>query len=163
MLGIIVRIFVSCPVPQLLSSLIMPVLQVYRNRHGPLVPDCVHGLKHSHAGRIALWRGCHIGHCLGQDDLGFRKSDPLHGLGRIHSHRQCLGICVSHILRCAYHNPSGNEFDILTRIEHPGQIIDSRIRVRAAHALDKCRNRIIMVIPVLIVPHHPFLDAFLGH
>ena len=92
MLGIIVRIFVSCPVPQLLSSLIMPVLQVYRNRHGPLVPDCVHGLKHSHAGRIALWRGCHIGHCLGQDDLGFRKSDPLHGLGRIHSHRQCLGI-----------------------------------------------------------------------
>ena len=163
MVGIIVGVFVSGPMAQILRSPVMGVLQMGRHRHRPLVPDCPHGCKYGIAGSVALGRARHIGDCLGQDDLGLGHPDPLHRLGRADGYAQRLGICVAHILGGADHDAPGDELDILPGIQHPGQVVDRRVRIGPPHAFDKGGNGVVMVVPVLIVTDRPLLDTLLGH
>ena len=154
---------ISQPSSQLLGTLVMAVLQMGRHR---LRPPGAHRLisgKDRLAGRIALRRCGHIGGGLGEDDLGLRHPDPLHRLGSGHRHADRLGIRVPHILGSTDHDPPGNELHILPGVEHPGQVIDRRVRIGAPHALDERGDRVIVVIAVLIIADRPLLDALLGH
>ena len=123
----------------------------------------IHCLVNGLNGRITLGGRGHIGNRLRQHNPRFRHSQPLHRLRRRYCHRKCVGICISNILSRKNHDSSCNKFDILSCIEHPRQIIDRSIRVRAPHTLNEGRNGIIMIIPCLIVGNHPFLDALTGN
>ena len=76
---------------------------------------------------------------------------------------QCLRISIPDILRCQNHDSSGNKFHIFPRIKHPCQIIHRGIRIGSTHALDKSRDRIIVIISRLIVVDDPLLNALTGH
>ena len=43
------------------------------------------------------------------------------------------------------------QFYILTGIQHPGQVIKGRVRIRAPHALYEGGDRIVMIVPVLVL------------
>ena len=63
MIWIIMRIFISDPLPKLLMPTLMCILQMNRNR-SPGLFDRVHGRKDRVYSGIALWCTCHIGDCL---------------------------------------------------------------------------------------------------
>ena len=156
-------VLVPKTVPQLLSPLIVLVLQMHGNRHGARGSHRLRGRAYRHAGRVALGRGGHVGHRLGQDDLGLRHADPFHRLGRAHRHGQGLRVRISHVLGGADHDPPGDKLDILPGVEHPRQVIDRGVRIGPPHTLDKGRHRVVVVVPILVIAHHPLLDTLLRH
>ena len=153
-------IFIAESMSQLLRAFVVLILKMCRNRHRPHIRYSLHRILDPHIGRIALRSRRDIGGRLGEDDLALRHSDPLHRLRRAHRDHKRIRIRISDILGSADHDPAGNKLHILTCIQHSGQVIDRRIRVRSTHALDECRDRIVVVIPVMIVANHPFLDTF---
>ena len=60
------------------------------------------------------------------------------------------------------HDPSGNKFNVLPRIQHPGQVVYGCVRVGTSHAFDKRGDGVIVVIPVLAIADGPLLDTLLG-
>src|SRR5699024_8149910 len=61
-LWIIVGIAVASSMSQLLCPFVVLILQMDRNRHGSGFLHVLLSLADGHAGRVALGRGCHIGH-----------------------------------------------------------------------------------------------------
>mgnify|MGYP006922427727 CR=1 FL=1 len=131
---------------QLLCAPVVGVPEMRRNRRCLCGFNDVHGTADGQAGGVAFRRACHINGSLGKNQLSLRHSHPFHSLGCADRHHKGIGICISHILRSADHNPPGNKLYILPGIKHLGQIINCRIRIRAPHALDKSRNHVIVVI-----------------
>ena len=141
----------------------MGILQVRGHRQIPCFLDTTHGRVNGAHRCVAFRRAGYISHRIRQNDLGLRHAYPLHRQRCAHSHLKRLGIRISHILRGANHDTARNEGDTFTGIKHFCQIIDRSVRIRPPHAFDKGRNRIIMVVPGLIVFHHTLLDAFARH
>ncbi len=154
-------IFITHPPSQLLCPFIMGVLQMHRNRKIPCFFHYFCSLSDRFHSRVAFRRASHICGRLGQNDLCLRHSYPFRCQGRADRHLQSCRIRISHILRCTDHNPPCNKSNAFTRIQHTGQIVNSRIRIRSPHAFYKCRYGIIMVITRFIIAHHPFLNTFL--
>ena len=155
-------IFISDTMTQTFVATIMGILQMHRN--GCLLRlHAAHGFLYGIYCGIALGCTGHVCNCLGKNDLGLRHSHTFHCLCCCRCHAEGLGICVSDIFGSKDHDPSCDKFHIFSCIEHFCQIIDCRIRVGASHALDKGRNDIIMIVPVLIVAHHPLLDTLRSH
>ena len=155
-------IFISDSMSKVLRTFIVSILQMRRNR-------CLVGFYILHctedgiAGRITFRCRCHIQHCLRQNNLGLRHSNPFHSLGCRYCHSERHRICISHIFRSADHNPSCNKFNIFSCIQHFGQIIHRGIRIRSPHTFNKCGNRIVMIISRLIITYHTLLDTFRSH
>ena len=123
------------------------------------------GFENGVGGRIALWvHSCHIQCCLGRESI-WDSGMPMRSTAWAAATAtwQCLGICISHVFGGTDHDSSGNKRHALSCIQHPGQIINRRIRVGSPHAFDKRRNRVVMVVPGFIIPHHSLLDAFRRH
>ena len=156
-------ILITNSMTKLCRTLIMCILKVRRDRTCLRMSYQLHRLIYCHDRRIAFWSTCHIRCGLSQYDPRLRHTEPFHCLGGTDGHHQCLWISVRHILRRTDHDPAGNERHILPGIQHPCQIIHSRIRIRSPHAFDKCRYSIIMIISGFIITQNPFLDTFLCH
>ena len=155
-------IFISDTMTQTFVATIMGILQMYR--HSCLLRlHAAHGFLYGIHRGIALGRTGHVCYCLRKNDLGLRHSHTFHCLCCCRCHAEGLGICVSDIFGSKDHDPSCDKFHIFSCIEHFCQIIDCRIWVGASHALDKGGNDIIMIVPVLIVAHHPLLDTLRSH
>ncbi len=128
------------------------------------IPGLLHRLhcpENSFTACIALRRTGHISNRLGQNNLCLRHTDPLHCQRSIRCHCQSIRVCISHILRRTYHNPSGNKSHTLPCIEHSCQIINRRVRVRSPHTFDKCGYGIVMAVTGFIIPYRPLLNTFL--
>ena len=154
-------VFVAYAMLQLLRTAVMAVLQVRRNGTNPNIPHIAQRLVNPKIGGIAFRRTGNVCHRLRQGNPPLRhpdKIDRLHGRNR---HLQSVRICIAHILRCTDDNSPRNKFRVFPCINHFRQIIQSRIGVRAAHALDERGNRIIMVVPILIIIQRALLDALL--
>ena len=146
-------------VSQLRSPLVMGVLQMGRNRQISRLLHALGRLADGADSRVAFGSAGHIGGGVCQNDLCLRHAHALHGQRSADRHLQGLRVRISHILRRTDHDPPCDEGDAFSRIEHLCQIINRGVRVRASHALDERRNGIIMVIPRLIILHHPLLNA----
>ncbi len=59
--------------------------------------------------------------------------------------------------------PARNVLHVLSRFQHAGQIIKSRIRIGTAHGLNKSSDRIVVIVPGLIVTDCLLLYTFLCH
>ena len=85
MIRIVVSIFIARSPPQLGRSLIMRVLQMGRNGQVSRLLHRLHGLENGITAGVALGGTGNIGRSLGQNNLGLRHPDPLHGQGGIYS------------------------------------------------------------------------------
>ena len=155
-------VLVADPPAQLPGASVMGVLQIGRDRQVPGPSDQILCGKDRVDGGIALWGARDIGGRLGQDDLGLRHADPLAGQGAGDRQADRLRVRVANILRGADHDPAGDEFGVLPRLQHPGQIIDGGVGVRSPHALDKGGDRVVVVVAALVVAGRPPLDTLLG-
>ena len=160
---VIMGVFIALTPPQFFGSAVMPVLQMDRHRCRDIVLHRVHRLHDGIYRGVALRGAGHIGRRLTQNDLALRHADPFHLLGSARRHHHGHRICVSHVLGGTDHDAPRDEAYILTRVQHSGEIIDRGVRVRSPHALYKCGDRIVVIVPVPFVPEHPLLDALLRH
>ncbi len=111
---------------------------------------------------IAFRRAGNICHSLCQRYSAFRHADKVDCLHCRNSHLQCVRISIAHVLRRTNDNAAGNKLRVLPCIYHFCQIIQSRVRVRAAHAFDKRRYGVIMVVATLIIIQSPSLNTVLS-
>ena len=154
-------VFVAYAMLQLLRTAVMAVLQMRWNGTNPNIAYITQRLVNPKIGGITFRRTGNVCHRLRQGNPPLRhpdKIDRLHGRNR---YLQRMRVCIAHILRCTDDNPPRNKFRVFPCINHLRQIIQSRIGVRAAHALDERGNRIIMVVPILIIIQRALLDALL--
>ena len=157
------RVLISQPPAQFSGSSVMGILQIGRDRE---VPGLFHQFlcrKNGVDRRIALGGAGHISGSLGQKDLGLGEADPLTCQRTGNRDTDRLRIRVPHILRRTDHDPAGDEFGILSRFQHSGQIVDGCIGVRSPHTLDKSRDRVVMIVSTLIIAGRPPLDTLLGY
>ena len=160
MSGVIMCVFVAYAMLQLLRTAVMAVLQMRWNGTNPNIPHIAQRLVNPKIGGIAFRRTGNVCHRLRQGHPPLRhpdKIDRLHGRNR---HLQRVRICIAHILWCTDHNSSRYKLHIFSCIQHLCKIKDRCIRVWAAHALNKCRDNIVMVISFFVIIHHSFLDTF---
>ena len=158
--GIIMRIFVSFSPAHPRSSLVMGVLQmVGHGQHGSRF-DVLHGFLDAEIGGVALRCGSHVDGSLRQSQVTLGHPDPLYRLvGRGGDHKG-PGIGIAHILACCYQDPAGDEQRVLAGVDHLCHPVERGIGIAAPHALDECRDGIVVL--VLIVHERFFLDGFLG-
>ena len=145
------------------GSFIMGILQMGWNRQIAGLFHCLHRFLYRHTAGIALGRTGHIGCRLRQNNLSLRHTDSLHCQRSIGSHNKRLRIRIAHILRGANHDSSGNKSHLFPGIQHPCQIIDRSIRIRASHAFDESRDGIIVIVSGFVVAHDTLLDTFFGN
>ena len=142
---IVVGIFIANAPSQLLMPCVVGIPQIRRNRQIPFFPNhCISGHNGLYTG-IGFLGGSHIGTGLGQNDLGLRHANSLHRKAGAGGQNQGLRIRISHILRRANHNSSGNNTNILSGLQHFRKIIYRRLRIRSPHGFDKSGNGVIML------------------
>jgi hypothetical protein len=144
MARIIMGITVSFPSPQPGCPWIMGILQMDWNRLNGMRFNMMQGLCNGLISRIALRRRSHVQGGLGQRNLAFGHSHSLQGMERGHSDLECRWIGITHIFGCTDDQSPDNIKWVLARMQHLGQPIKGRIGVRAPHALNKCRNGVIV-------------------
>ena len=158
---IIVRIFVTDAMAELLMAFVVCVLQMNGHRC-LLLPHRFHRLENRLCAGIAFRRPRHIDCSLGEDELGFRHPHTFHLLRRRRSHYHGHGVRIADILRCADHDSSRDEFYILPRVEHFCQIVNGSVRIRSPHAFNKGRYRVVMLVSRLVIANHSLLNALRG-
>ena len=151
-------ILVSYSMPHFGCPFVMRILKM--DRHGGFHrAHCFHGLVHGQISCIALRRTGYISDCLSQGNPRFRHAKAFYGLSCRYRYLQCLRVCISHILCRTNHNSAGNKFNVFPCVQHFSKVKYRCIRVRAPHTFNKSRNGVIMVVPCLVVAHHPFLNT----
>ena len=88
---------------------------------------------------------------MGKEELSFRHTHPVKGLGICHHHREAIRIGHSHILCCLDHHTAEYELRILTTCYHPGHPVEGRIRVTAPEGFYEGTYHIVVVIALFIV------------
>ncbi len=78
-----------------------------------------------------------------------------------------MRVGVSYVFGGQDHEPPGHEDRVFSGLQHPGQIMQSRIRVAAAHAFDERADNVVVLFPAVAqrpVSHRPLhvrhLDDF---
>ena len=163
MVWIIVCIFIIFSVSQFCCSFIMGILQMHRNRQISGFFHRLHCRRNGVDRCVAFRRACNVGRRLCQNNLRLRHAHPLCCQGCRNRYLQRCRICIANILRRTDHHPAGDKCHAFPSIQHPRQIINRRIRIGAPHTLDKCRNRIVMIIACFVVFYCTFLNTFLGN
>ena len=142
---VVVGVFVADAVTQFFVSAVVGVLEVCRDC-GFGAFDGVHGCEDGVYCGVTFGGACHVGDCLGEDDLSFGHADAFDCLGGSDCYAEGLGIGVSDIFGGEDHDSSGNEFDIFSGVEHFSKVVDGCVRVRASHALDEGGDDVVMVV-----------------
>src|SRR5690554_182911 len=119
---IVVGIQVGLPMTQGLGPAVMGILKVKGYSTNLLVSYIRQGLVNADVSPVALWCCGHVEGSLRQYDPSFRHSYGMDCLEGCSGNLKGLGVCVAHILRSRYNNPSGNEYGVLPGIDHLGKI-----------------------------------------
>ncbi len=141
----------------------MCILQISRNLQIPALLYFFHRLEDSCRTCIRLRRSRYIDRSLGQDDLSLRHADPFHCFCSTDRNLERPRVSSSAFFCCRNHDSPGNESHIFPDRKQPCQIIQRRIRVRTAHAFDERRNRIVMIVAILVITDVLLLNAFFCH
>ena len=111
--------------------------------------------------RVAL--GCHrqMQRRHRQRQLRLRHAYVFYRICRSYRNAQRTRIRQPHILRGQNHHPPRDELRVLSRLQHLRQPVDTRIRVRPAHALDERRYRIVVLVTRAVVFQYRLLQGLL--
>ena len=65
-----------------------------------------------------------------------------------------VGSAMSDVLAGVHDQPPGDEPRVLTGLDHPGQVVQGRVRVTAAQALDERADHVVVLVAGPVVPDH---------
>ena len=156
---IIVGIFVTVTVAKLLHQFRRGVPKVERDSRTLRFLRQFKSLIYSHISRVAFCTACKVYRTFRERNPGLGHTYVMHyvkaGIGK----KQGIGIGQPYILRSRNAESARNEERVFAGIQHTGQIIDGRIRVRTSDALDESRNYIVMHLAALVIQGHILLQA----
>ena len=121
-------------------------------RHRQRTPrlDIFYGAINRQDSAVALGRGCNVNDRLCQWYPGLGPANEFGCLESGAGQHQCHRVGQTDVFGRMNDDPSRNEPWILARVNHFCQPVQSRVRIAAAHRFDKCRNRVVMRIFVII-------------
>ncbi|CAH0327009.1 hypothetical protein SRABI128_05703 [Microbacterium sp. Bi128] len=90
-------------------------------------------------------------HGLGEDDAAFRHADQLYGLGRRDGGLQRSRVSHADVLSRRDHDPAGHEPGVLTRLQHPGKVVQRGVDVGTSDRLDERAGDVVMLVPGPVV------------
>ena len=76
---------------------------------------------------------------------------------RGHGDRQGLWIGQPDVFAGQDHQPACDEHQVLARLEHARQPVDSRVRVRATHGFNEGRDRVVVRVAGFVVEQSSLL------
>ena len=102
---------------------------------------------------VGLRRGgqVHGGVCERQLRLG--HSDQRHSLGGRGGYRQRCGVGHADVLTGQDQQTTRHKARILPRYQHPGQVVQGRVHIRAADRLDEGADDVVVLVAVSVVPY----------
>ncbi len=100
-------------------------------------------------------------HGLREVDLRLRIADQRHGLHRRDRDGQGRGVGKPDVLAREDHEAAGDEAGVLPRLHHPREVVQSRIDIAAADALDQGAGDVVVLVAVPVVAHGRAVDGLL--
>src|SRR6056300_1109829 len=94
---------------------------------------------------------------LGENDARFRHPDEGHRMSRCGCGLKNAWLGHSNVFAREDHQPPRDEPRVLPRFQHSCQIVQSRIGITPAHALDECTDDVVMLISITVVTHRRVL------
>ena len=152
-------VLVAVAVIEVLHQLRRRVPDGEGDREVTRLPDERQGVFQGHVRAVALGGGGQIDRRLGERDAAFGHADLRDHLEAGVRQQERVRIRQAHVLGGRQAQPAGDEEGILAAFDHPGQVVDGRVRVRPADALDEGRDDVVVHLPVLVVDGHVLLDA----
>ena len=139
----------------------MFVPQVLRNSERAALLQIFLRGEQSGVGRVALRRGGQIDRRMGEGDLRFGQPHEFAGLLRGDRHEQRARVGQTDVLACGDDEPTRDETDVFSCVEHFCQPVEGCIGIASPDAFDECADRVVVGIVLRIVDHRLALDAVL--
>ncbi len=70
---------------------------------------------------------------------------------RVLSHQKSIWICQTNIFRREDQQPACNKLNIFATFNHSCKVINGTVGIAAPDTFNKCRDNIVMHLPILIV------------
>ena len=113
------------------------------------------------AGGVGLRRQRQIYRRLGERELASGMPTCSTACGRRDRHRERARVGVADVLGGEHHHPADDEPRVLAALEHHRQVVQRRVRVRAARRLDPGRDRVVVAVARAVVQQRPALERIL--
>ena len=109
-------------------------------------------------GGVALRRAGEVGDRLRERDPAFGQADPLGGQIRGGGDAERAGIGVADVLGREDHEPAREEEQIVAGREQARGVVERRVRIARAQALDERRGEVVVLLAVAVVEQCPAAD-----
>ena len=152
MVGVAVGVFVVLSLYQRILAVKVLVLQLARDGPGAPGLHIRNGGVDGIMGAVGFGAGGHQNDCIRKRQTRLRQTHHVGGIHRRLDDGDDLRVGKAHILAGAHHKPTAGRGQI-PGFQQPGQIVERRIRIGAAHGFLVSRHDIIVVIAVPVVPH----------
>ena len=149
--GCVVRIGVLAAITELLHEPRRRVAQVQRNRLRAVLLDRLERAPERAVGGVALGRAGEVGDRLGERDPALGQADPLGGEIRGGRDAERAGIGVADVLGREDHEPAREEEQIVAGREQARGVVERRVRIARAQALDERRGEVVVLLAVAVV------------
>ncbi len=160
--GMIVGVFVSLALVELLGPGVITAAEMSRNGYGSIILDVGEGGPNGHSGGIGFFSGGQVDNGLGEWQLGFGKADKIGGVEGAGGNKEGLGVGVSDVLGGKNDHSSSDETQIFTGVDHSSQPIDCGIGVGTAHGFYEGGDNVVVLISVAVVVEGFALNGFDG-
>ena len=101
--------------------------------------------------RVRFGREREVHRGLSERVVRLRHADEVRGLLRRARDDERLRVGETYILACEDDDAARDEHRILTRVDHPHQPVESRVRIRSADALDERRDGVVVLVAGAVV------------
>src|SRR5216683_2223123 len=160
--GMIVGILVVLPVAELPNHLrVAGIAQVHGDRTRLALVDITHRSADRPDYRITLGRGGDVDRRFRHRNLRFRQSYELDRVGCGSRYHQRHRIRHPHIFGCVHDHTPGDVPRVFARCDHSRQPVDGGIGIRSPHALNECRDVVVVRVTLPVVDQRAALDDFL--
>ena len=150
-LGPVVRVDVALAVAEALGPGVVRVAQVVGDRADQARLHVRLGGADRLDHRVRLGREGDVDHRLGEVDPRLGQADELDRLRGRDRRLQRGRVGHPDVLAGVHDQPPGDEPGVLARLEHPGQVVQRRVGVAAAHRLDEGADDVVVLVAVAVV------------
>src|SRR5690349_15409863 len=147
----VVRVLVADAAAQLLGAAVARVAQARRRPLGAAGAHLGHGGVDADVGGVRLGRAGQVDGRLGEVDAALGQADELPRPGGGNGHLQGLRVGVADVLGGEHDHAPGDELGVLAGRDHRRHVIEGRVGVGAAHALDEGGGRVVVAVAALVV------------
>src|ERR1700726_3480049 len=113
-------------------------------------------------GGVGLRRERQVDRRLRERELALGKAGVLDRGGCAGGDGERARVGVADVLAREYHHAPRDEAGALAALEHPREVIERGVGVRASGRLDPGRDRVVVAVGLLVVVHDPSLKGIFG-